>query len=121
MPTRADGRTGNARQIQRAPPTPGAHWTPAQVGTTAPAQKPDWPRCACGAPMEHLLTISASESCGRWLPTEERTRPGSGWEVRGHHEYEDNSHGMDMGDCGGVYVFLCRSCPGWPSAHRYDC
>ncbi|MGW1867583.1 hypothetical protein ACWCPS_18680 [Streptomyces mauvecolor] len=83
-------------------------------------QEPDWPHCTCGVPMEHLLTISASESCGRWLPAEERTRPGSGWEARGHHEYEDDSHGMDMGDCGGVYVFLCRGCPDWPTTHRYD-
>ncbi|MFK0181145.1 hypothetical protein ACIQVR_34870 [Streptomyces xanthochromogenes] len=85
-------------------------------------QKPDWPDCACGIPMEHLLTISASESCGRRLPVEERTRPGSGWEVRAHGEHEeDDSHGMAMSDCGGVYVFLCRSCPRWPSVHRYDC
>ncbi|SEG91272.1 protein of unknown function [Actinacidiphila yanglinensis] len=30
-------------------------------------------------------------------------------------------HGMDMGDLGGVYLFVCRRCPDLPSAHRYDC
>ncbi|MEV4442864.1 hypothetical protein AB0K09_28395 [Streptomyces sp. NPDC049577] len=74
-------------------------------------QPPDWPDCACGAPMEHLLTVSASESAGRWLPVEERD----------DDPYADNSHGMPMGDVGGVYVFICRSCPGWPTAHRFDC
>ncbi|MEY9877921.1 hypothetical protein ABH931_007445 [Streptacidiphilus sp. MAP12-33] len=82
-------------------------------------QSPQWPDCACGERMEHLVTVSASESCGRWLPVEERTGPGSGWD---HGTApEDNSHGMDMGDMGGVYIFVCRSCPGWPTAHRYDC
>ncbi|MFF1482635.1 hypothetical protein ACFVYD_34700 [Streptomyces sp. NPDC058301] len=82
-------------------------------------QAPKWPRCVCGGQMEHLLTISASESCGRWLPVEERTRPGSGWEVP--DTTQDDSHGMIMGDAGGVYVFVCRACPGWPTIHRYDC
>ncbi|MGW4892779.1 hypothetical protein ACWEQL_11015 [Kitasatospora sp. NPDC004240] len=72
-------------------------------------QSPSWPHCACGRRMEHLLTISASESCGRWLPEEERTGP------------QRDSHGMDMGDAGGVYVFVCRDCPDWPTIHRYDC
>ncbi|MEU6489324.1 hypothetical protein AB0919_07025 [Streptomyces sp. NPDC046994] len=54
-------------------------------------------------------------------PVEERTRPGCGWEVSDNPELEDNSHGMIMGDCGGVYVFVCRTCPTWPTVHRYDC
>ena len=84
-------------------------------------QPPQWPSCACGERMEHLLTISASESCGRWLPVEERTRPGSGWEVSDTRQSEHDSHGMELGDSGGVYVFICRTCPGWPTVHRYDC
>jgi hypothetical protein len=82
-------------------------------------QEPQWPDCACGERMEHLLTISASESCGRWLPVEERNCPGSGW--ADGPELEDDSHGMDMGDMGGVYLFVCWACPGWPTVHRYDC
>ncbi len=82
-------------------------------------QAPRWPECVCGERMEHLLTISASESCGRWLPVEERTSPGSGWEVSDARQ--DNSHGMVMGDAGGIHVFVCRACPNWPTIHRYDC
>ncbi|MCX5384743.1 hypothetical protein OOJ98_15790 [Streptomyces sp. NBC_00083] len=67
------------------------------------------------------MTISASESCGRWVPVEERTRPGSGWEAPDSPAYEDNSHGTEMGDMGGIYVFICRRCPAWPTVHRYDC
>ncbi|MFD6552915.1 hypothetical protein [Streptomyces sp. NPDC058398] len=70
--------------------------------------------------MEHLLTISASESCGRWLPVEERTRPGCAWEVSDNPEPQHDSHDMDMGDSGGIYVFVCRTCPTWPTVHRHD-
>ncbi|MFE2540359.1 DUF1963 domain-containing protein [Actinacidiphila glaucinigra] len=55
-------------------------------------QKPDWPDCARGHRMEHLLSITA-----------------------------DDEHDMVMGDAGGVYFFVCRECPGLPFAHRYDC
>ncbi|MGF1425848.1 hypothetical protein [Kitasatospora sp. LaBMicrA B282] len=82
-------------------------------------QPPRWPHCACGKQMEHLLTISASESCGRWLPLGERSRPGCGWEPSDSRQ--DIGHAMDMGDLGGVYVFICHTCPGWPTIHRYDC
>lgn len=99
------------------------HYNPARgravVGPPGWTQAPRWPECVCGERMEHLLTISASESCGRWLPVEERTRPGSGWEVSDARQ--DDSHGMVMGDAGGVYVFVCRACPNWPTIHRYDC
>ncbi|MDH6580611.1 hypothetical protein [Kitasatospora sp. MAP5-34] len=82
-------------------------------------QPPQWPDCACGRRMEHLMTISASESRGRWLPVEERTGPG--WEISTCPAQEDDSHGMCMGDMGGVYVFICRTCPDLPALHRYDC
>ncbi|MEU1623612.1 DUF1963 domain-containing protein [Streptomyces sp. NPDC005722] len=55
-------------------------------------QEPDWPDCARGHRMEHLLSITA-----------------------------DDEHDMVMGDAGGVYFFLCRRCPELPYAHRYDC
>ncbi|MFB9365910.1 hypothetical protein ACWCYY_26560 [Kitasatospora sp. NPDC001664] len=80
-------------------------------------QRPNWPVCGCGRPTDHLLTVSSSESCGRWLPVEERTRPGSGWE---QGDAEDDGHGMELGGLGGLYVFVCRACPGWPTVHRYD-
>ncbi|MQY13811.1 hypothetical protein SRB5_39660 [Streptomyces sp. RB5] len=28
---------------------------------------------------------------------------------------------IQLGDCGGFYVFLCRHCPDTPYAYRYDC
>ncbi|WP_329379933.1 hypothetical protein OG625_13910 [Streptomyces sp. NBC_01351] len=59
--------------------------------------------------MEHLLSITASEPYGgRWLPLDEDPA-------------ESIGHGMDMGDLGGMYFFVCRACPGTPYAHRYDC
>ncbi|GGZ15271.1 hypothetical protein GCM10010387_04470 [Streptomyces inusitatus] len=61
-------------------------------GYPAWIQSPDWPVCDCGERMEHLLSITGDEHVD-----------------------------MDMGDAGGMYVFLCRRCPGLPVAHRYDC
>ncbi|MGW0134114.1 DUF1963 domain-containing protein [Streptomyces sp. NPDC003299] len=55
-------------------------------------QQPDWPVCERGHRMEHLLSITADEELD-----------------------------MDMGDLGGMYIFLCRVCPDLPCAHRYDC
>ncbi len=81
-------------------------------------QPPQWPDCAFGRRMEHLMTISASESRGRWLPVEERTGPGSGWEISTCPARGDDSHGMCMGDMGGVYVFICRTCPAHPPSVR---
>ncbi|MFE0459453.1 hypothetical protein ACFW1A_09355 [Kitasatospora sp. NPDC058965] len=80
------------------------------------SREPRWPECVCGERMEHLLTVSASESCGRWLPMEERTPPDSGREVS--EAPQENSHGMVMGDGGGIYVFVCRDWPDWPTIHR---
>ncbi|MEU6275298.1 DUF1963 domain-containing protein [Streptomyces populi] len=55
-------------------------------------QPPDWPSCDSGHRMEHLLSVTPEEDLD-----------------------------MVMGDLGGIYVFLCRQCPGLPYAHRYDC
>ncbi|MGW7428662.1 hypothetical protein ACWGIN_03840 [Streptomyces sp. NPDC054861] len=30
-------------------------------------------------------------------------------------------HHMDLGDLGGMYFFVCHTCPGTPYTHRYDC
>ncbi|WP_416974424.1 DUF1963 domain-containing protein [Streptomyces sp. 4F14] len=51
-----------------------------------------WPSCERGHRMDHLLSVTG-----------------------------DGDLDMDMGDCGGVYLFVCRECPGWPYAYRYDC
>ncbi|WP_234444702.1 DUF1963 domain-containing protein [Streptomyces sp. NRRL F-525] len=55
-------------------------------------QPPDWPLCARGHRMEHLLSVTAEEDLD-----------------------------MTMGDLGGIYIFVCRRCPELPYAHRYDC
>ncbi|MFF8956209.1 hypothetical protein [Streptomyces sp. NPDC014894] len=61
-------------------------------GYPAWTQPPDWPSCDRGHRMEHLLSVTGDEHVD-----------------------------MDMGDGGGVYVFLCRECPELPHAHRFDC
>jgi hypothetical protein len=88
-------------------------------------QAPEWPDCDCGRRMEHLLSIAATEPCGgRWLPVDEYP-PGNEepvWHVVADPEVEESiGHDMCMGDLGGVYFFVCRSCPGMPFAYRYDC
>ncbi|MFD5316104.1 hypothetical protein [Streptomyces sp. NPDC127098] len=67
-------------------------------------QAPDWPTCRCGRRMAHLLSVTATET-GPWHGDDDA----------------DAGHGMDMGDLGGVYLFVCTTCPDRPFAHRYDC
>lgn len=55
-------------------------------------QPPNWPHCDRGHRMQHLLSITG-----------------------------DGDLDMDMGDMGGVYLFLCRECPELPYGYRYDC
>ncbi|MFJ6573325.1 hypothetical protein ACIQNU_38530 [Streptomyces sp. NPDC091292] len=88
-------------------------------------QQPDWPYCRCGRRMDHLLSITATEPVeGRWFPLDERKPEGSGprqWTESADTDVDAIGHGMDMGDLGGVYLFVCAKCPDMPSAHRYDC
>ncbi|MFB7255969.1 hypothetical protein [Streptomyces nojiriensis] len=92
-------------------------------------QQPDWPGCAgCGTRMEHLLSVTASEpGAGRWLPLDDRDPRQEGaatpsWRAEADPDALDGfGHGMDMGDLGGMYFFVCRRCPDTPYAHRYDC
>lgn len=88
-------------------------------------QPPDWPVCACGQRMEHLLSITATEPTGgRWLPLDEHPAGSQEpvWRLEAEPSVESRiGHEMWMGDLGGMYFFVCRSCPGMPYAHRYDC
>ncbi|MER5491651.1 hypothetical protein [Streptomyces sp. NPDC002490] len=61
-------------------------------GYPAWTQLPDWPSCAAGHRMAHLLSVTG-----------------------------DDEVDMDMGDAGGVYLFVCTECPGMPHATRHDC
>ncbi|MFJ6944970.1 DUF1963 domain-containing protein [Streptomyces wuyuanensis] len=90
-------------------------------------QDPDWPDCAeCGERMEHLLTVDSAEFDGEswrsWLPAEDTPRTGTvrdlPYEERGRIQ---RAPGLMLGDMGGVYLFLCRRCPGMPYDYRADC
>jgi hypothetical protein len=88
-------------------------------------QPPDWPDCGCGRRMEHLLSITATEpGGGRWLPRDEQQNGAQVplCRVVADPAVEDAlGHGMDMGDLGGMYFFICPACPGTPWTYRYDC
>ncbi|MFI1184876.1 hypothetical protein [Streptomyces californicus] len=104
-------------------------------GYPAWLQFPQWPECRCGRRMDHLLSVTATEPHeGRWFPLDERTQddaaPGerttTTTEAQSESESEDADddaigHGMDMGDLGGLYLFVCPRCPDTPYAHHYDC
>jgi hypothetical protein len=100
---------------------------------------PDWiqdaevPICECGRENEHLLTIASSEfdpaSAPRWCPLEDREF----WEasqLTNYHE-DKKTHeaaalaqvapGLTIGDCGSVYLFICRECEGWPVKSVLQC
>ncbi|MGX1541237.1 hypothetical protein [Streptomyces adustus] len=92
-------------------------------------QAPRWPDCAaCGTRMEHLLSITATEpGRGRWLPLDDRDPRQIGsatpsWQaVSDPATFHAFGHHMGLGDLGGMYFFVCRTCPGTPYVHRYDC
>jgi hypothetical protein len=82
-------------------------------------QGDETPTCTCGRSMEHLMTLASEEIAqGRWLPEEERhlfdgsARSTWGWA---------NAPGLQFGDLGNVYVFVCRACEGWPICHVGQC
>lgn len=72
-------------------------------------QWPEYPMCAQGHTMEHLLTV-ADEDFGpgwHWMPQEERHLWG------GPHQFEVLfAPGLLL--AGNLYVFICRDCDGWP-------
>ena len=91
-------------------------------------QSPDWPLCACGAQMEHLLTIASWEfSRGderRWIPLEEMpAMAGWGTDSPDDHPWRaiQDPAGLMLGDAGGIYLFVCASCPDRRFDYRFDC
>ncbi|MFB7465220.1 hypothetical protein ACFCZ1_17315 [Streptomyces sp. NPDC056224] len=92
-------------------------------------QPPNWPDCAgCGTRMEHLLSVTATEAgMGRWLPLDERNPSQDqaatpSWRAEADPAALDTfGHHMGLGDLGGMYFFVCRTCPDTPYTHRYDC
>ncbi|MER6997307.1 DUF1963 domain-containing protein [Streptomyces sp. NPDC000410] len=90
-------------------------------------QDPAWPDCAgCGERMEHLLTVKSAEFDGAswrtWLPAEDEPRSGVVLDLPYEERQEiQRAPGLMLGDMGGVYLFVCRRCPGMPYAYRADC
>lgn len=77
---------------------------------------PDWvqdthyPRCNCGAEMEHLLSFGSWEwdggNWGRWVAIEDRPILSAGFREQ---ESVHRAHGCTFGDAGRMYVFVCRN------------
>lgn len=93
-------------------------------GYPAWTQSPDWPHCGRGHRMEHLFSITGEPAYGRWLPLDEH-EPGTTqptWDAPAAQAVFDAiGPELEIGDAGGLYVFLCRQCPDLPYAHRHDC
>jgi hypothetical protein len=83
-------------------------------------QGPDYPVCACGKRMEHLLSISSLETVigqegDRWIPIEEKDLP---YALRYQLHYGTR---LMFGDGGIVYMFVCRECKEWPIRLVWQC
>ena len=83
-------------------------------------QDPEWPVCDAGHAMEHLLTVSDTEFDGgtwpRWLAVEDA----GAWDGPPDARFAvQSAAGLDFG-MGSLYVFICRTCPGWPIAQVYQ-
>ena len=88
-------------------------------------QDPEIPTCGCGSEMEYLLTIASSEwtvnTVDRWCPIEDRAGWDSAMAGQGEGETGQTAAGLCIGDCGSVYVFVCRDCKPWRTASVYQC
>jgi hypothetical protein len=80
-------------------------------------QYPETPTCKCGRPSEHLLTIASLEPIAdrRWGPIED-PEARIGRDGIGYEEMLSLRHvsGLEIGDGGDMYFFICRHCPEWP-------
>ncbi|WTW92146.1 DUF1963 domain-containing protein [Streptomycetaceae bacterium NBC_01309] len=86
-------------------------------------QRPRWPECTCGRRMDHLLTVSSREydveSGKRWAPIQ---HVGADFDPQVDSiERGFSPTDLCIGDMGGMYLFICRRCPGTPWAYRFDC
>ncbi|MER7792727.1 DUF1963 domain-containing protein [Streptomyces sp. NPDC097640] len=83
----------------------------------------------CGAPVEHLLTVTHGEFDGEswrsWLPVEDRPDDDSGplhlWNPGSERARDaQNAHCLEVGGGGDVYVFECHSCPDRPTETLFN-
>jgi hypothetical protein len=84
-------------------------------------QDPDVPRCACGAAMQHLVTIDSAEFDGawhRWMSLDERHVWTGDYKQR---KAIQMAAGLMLGDMGAIFVFTCTTCPSRPIATRHQC
>lgn len=84
-------------------------------------QDPEIPVCtSCQHEMEHLLTIDSlewdGESWRTWQPLEERHLTFDDASLVDQRRATQGSTGLVLGDANRLVVFICRSCPGWPTA-----
>ena len=78
-------------------------------GYPAWVQDMEYPRCGCGAVMEHILSLASCEfdgvTWGRWLTIEDRPMLLADFTKR---RAVENAHRCHFGDVGKMYVFVCR-------------
>ncbi|GIG01128.1 DUF1963 domain-containing protein [Catellatospora citrea] len=91
-------------------------------------QQPDWPECACGSQMQHLLTVASWEfnrgDDKRWITMADRpAMAGWAWDSPEDHPWRAirNPAGLMLGDVGGICLFVCTTCPDRPFDYRFDC
>jgi hypothetical protein len=86
-------------------------------------QFPDIPKCKCENVMDHLLTVSTEEPLGdqRWGPVgdygHKDSQPTDGEEIFNMCHVT----GLEIGDGGDIYYFICRSCAEWPITAVSQC
>ena len=72
--------------------------------------------------MEHMLSYASQEhdglTWGRFVPIEDR---GILWRPFADQLSVCEPANCMIGDCGKVYVFVCRRCPGWPVRAAMQC
>lgn len=87
-------------------------------------QPPDWPECACGHRMAHLLTVATWEFDGpddrRWVPLEDRPALAGPNSSAGAIDSLQAPAGLMLGDVGGLYLFTCLTCADRPYDYRFD-
>jgi len=68
---------------------------------------PEWPQCPAGHGMTHLLTLEGWEYDGAswevWQPLSDRP------------DLHREDSGLNFGDAGGWYLFVCATCPDLPA------